>query len=300
MSQKRFQSPNFKFSFVIDYYLEHYQHLGEDASRLFAKTISPDLSAPPEVQERLGALFAEWFIFDYQLPNGRTPLQDYVLENPEQQSNSVIRRFKESVETQVAADFWISKVNAAAGLLELEAVEGGKTYFVYDWTLSKELDGTEGMLGMRIIQVEGRWVTAGNPIYYLPAKPTDRAKDMMRDSERSTFLDMVKLHFGKTEKQGLEQNAVPLSLDDVAPGDLAKTIDSLKNRYIILLKKLPGAPDWDALRRGIFDEEEAEFPMDTFQRLFPFEFPDEETVKEMVNIYFSAWNVLPHKAQKNS
>ena len=198
------RGPALHFDQVIDYFFRSDEQTVERACDGFIAYVDPDPELDAQKERFLNGLMLEWFIFDYLLPSGLTPLEEYVQHNPEGRGGIALGRFKQAAQTQFCADFVIKEASASKSLLVLETLEGGEEYRVLEYAASQQLDGQPGILGMRLVQVDGDWLTAGNPVYYFPVQPTDRMLAMMREEsegESRSFIDMVKTHFGVRDQR---------------------------------------------------------------------------------------------------
>ena len=189
---------------IFRYYVEHSPRRLDDALVPFLDAVKPDIDfgGASEDSQRLQTLFAEWFMFEYRLPVGHTPIEEFAkLPRSVTGLNAAARAdLKQAFATQLVSMFWITGASASKHELYLEDANTGKRYDVFDMSVSAALDGTDhGMLVCRLVLVRDTWLLAGTPVVEFPVKPTQRLKDITRESyngESISFLDRIARVYG--------------------------------------------------------------------------------------------------------
>lgn len=129
---------------VIRYFREHTGDVPAAMDRFYSAVgTSPEVEADQSLSDQLLGNFVEWFVFEYRLADGRTPLQHYALcapaRTPEQRATAELLR--QSVASQLFSLFWVRSADAACGTLTLQDATVGTTYEVYDRMLASDLAG---------------------------------------------------------------------------------------------------------------------------------------------------------------
>ena len=294
-----------KFSYVVEYYTKTQPGLITIASQEFMDYVQPAADLPYQQRQQLPELMVEWFVFDYLLPNGLTPLQEYIKLNPDRQTRTVMRRLEEAESTQFATDFWLEEAVADQSLLVLQPFGSQTQYRVLERLGSRQLDGRTGAIGVRLTKIEDEWSIAGNFVYYYPVQPTQQMRDMLLhtgSSASTAFIDIVKRVFSQDDQQaeGMGSQAEVLSME---LADVPDYLTALKKRYQKLRRQVKQAPKWEDIEQAIFDEDGEQSIIDLINELFGakagktrdvVDFPDEKTYAEVVDIVATAWNLLPH------
>lgn len=83
-------------------------------------------------------LFNEWFLYDFILSSGETPLAHFVAKNPLKASKSEIKFYRELSENNIYGMFEVKRVDVGAGL-EIENVKTRVTSFVREQQLTYQV-----------------------------------------------------------------------------------------------------------------------------------------------------------------
>jgi lipopolysaccharide biosynthesis regulator YciM len=108
---------------------------------------------------------------------------------------------------------------------------------------------------------------------------------------------MIKTHFGvrdESNRPGGIDMMQDIDTDD--PKELARVIKELRERFEQLEQTSELTTSWDEMTAMILNETEEDNALDMFKSIADADFPDEESVQELASIFFTAWNLLPHKA----
>lgn len=324
--------PFMRYSIIIEWFYTHAPNRVDVAIRQFLDEVDTDvdLAAPTEQADHLQRLFHEWFLFDFRLPDGNTPLL-FAASPAGGRALGLSRRkrddIREAADSQIVSLFWIVGVSAADHLVHLEEVHTGEWYAVRDVAASGQLDGRDyGMLSGRLVRVGGTWYLAGNPVAEFPVKPTQRMKDALRQSggvHEVRFIDLIRERYGSRLRGGgniggnggdagggagagaVDDDSTPLGTpyDDLRRMDDAEFAafkEGLRSRYEEFRAKLPDLPDWWTVYDAIFDEDGSTTPMDVFARLFSDRhgdprLDDRSGFRDFVSLFTDLWNVLPHR-----
>ncbi|KAB8293654.1 DNA alkylation repair protein [Bifidobacterium avesanii] len=326
-----------QYSAIIEWFYQQRETVLGEATRRFFDEVDTDVdpTLPTEEADHLQRLFHEWFLFDYRLEDGRTPLE-FAADADGGRALGLTRSQRddlgEAARTQVVAVFWVVGASAATHLVTLEDAGTGERYEVYDVASSGRLDGCDdGMIACRLVHVRDHWYMAGNPVMEFPLKPTERMKQVMRENagremrdasegKASRFLDLIRLHYGRKPGRGEDAEGddsaqlgtsqqVFEAMDEQALADFKR---NLRERYNGYRSKYPALPEWWTVWDAVHDEDGRTSPMDIFGRLFGGEnnggenagggsggnglpFADEKECRDFVALFTDLWNVLPHR-----
>jgi len=173
------------------------QKIFQKAYREFVELVGPreDLS---EVETGgLQSAGIEWFVFDHHLADGRSPLQ-YCIEEKGDKLNSRTRRvFRQSLESHFCGHFNITGLDRSRCSIQLTNPSDGKVYTTYDVSLSNSLRGPFGVIGTRLVQIDGEWQYPGIPVYCINNDADQEEKDRLSAAfpENLTFLDLVRFMY---------------------------------------------------------------------------------------------------------
>jgi hypothetical protein len=104
--------------------------------------------------DQVEGLFAEWFIFDYKLTNGRLVLDNYIKENFDDLPEKEIIACKNLLDNEFGF-FLVKKVDKGKGLT-LESMMRNKIYEVQEKNGTKTVSGNEVMV-TRVARVDDHW-----------------------------------------------------------------------------------------------------------------------------------------------
>lgn len=120
---------------------------------------------------RVRRAFTTWFVLEYRLASGKTPLEHFALCAPRR---TELERAQAEVLRQVAATqrfglFWVRAADRHAGTLELEDAHDGAVYTVHDRTRAAEVadapgferalaqEGQASLMATHLAEVAGEW-----------------------------------------------------------------------------------------------------------------------------------------------
>lgn len=281
-----------------------------------------DPTAPTSEADHLQMLFHEWFLFDYRLRDGRTPLE-FAAGVDGGRAMGLTRKQRDDLaaaaHSQVTAVFWVVGASAATHLVTLENIETGERYDVYDVASSGRLDGcSDGMIACRLVHVRGRWYMAGNPVTEMPVKPTERMRQTLREDggrggHPMSFMDLIRIRYGRksdaSETSGTSGTSGALgtsyeTIQSMTPQALVEFKNRLRMRYLEYRTRYPELPEWIEVFDAIGEEDGRTPPMDVFRQLFgnggngkeELPFAGEREFRDFTSLFTDLWNVLPHRA----
>ena len=313
--------PFMQYSVVIGWFYDRSPAQLHAATEQFFDELDTDVgpASPAAEADHLQLLFHEWFLFDYRLRDGRTPLE-FAAGVDGGRAMGLTRRQRddlaEAAHSQITGVFWIVGASAVTHLVTLENIETGEHYEVYDVASSGRLDGcSDGMIACRLVGVRGRWYMAGNPVMDMPVKPTERMRQALREGggrsgHSMSFMDLIRIRYGRKPGSSQASEASdPLgtpyeTIQSMTPQALTEFKNRLQTRYSEYQKRYPELPDWMTVFNAIAGEDGRTPPMDVFRQLFgsgnngkeELPFADEREFRDFASLFTDLWNVLPHRA----
>lgn len=300
-----FRKKDIPYSIALDHILSlrstRKNHIAERAFNTFVREANVDEET--ETEELFQALFLEWFLFDYNYKNGKSPLEHFINYHPASVSPEIIDAFRQSAESNRVGNFWIERIFPKDGIVVLSDTDTGEQIETCDYTMSNELGPNgRGMLGARIVYVDSEWVFAGNPVYYYPVSPTEEMKKMLigADENPVTFISLVRSSFGRKDERtpgfiAPMVNATPEERD-ARIEEISRLFDEWYNEGIIALS-------WDDIADAIEHDETVEMRPTRLVELAlavdenhesDVEIEDMDTLNEIISALMDAWNLLPH------
>ena len=255
-----------------------------------------------ESGELFQALFLEWLLFDFNYKDGKSMLQHFVDYHPASISEDTIDGFRQSIASNRVGNFWIEHVFPREGIVVLSDFDTGEEFSVLDWSLSDQLGPNGcGMLGARLVCIDGQWLFAGNPVYYEAVMPTDEMKVILRSAagKPPTFSDLVRVSFG---------TSVDEDAPDFVESAIYPTVAEQEARLNELEHLFDGwhagkitALGWSDLSDAIMHDKSLDAgPGDLVRLLFPTTGDDIlsleaiDDLEEILGAVMDAWNLLPH------
>ena len=221
----RRKPPDVKLAFITNFIAMHHQGLG-GILQGFVDYVAEDFILDRRANGFLLALALDWYVFYYSLPNGLTPMQEYIQLNPESQSRTVMRRLGEAQDSLIFAECWLERADAETGYLYLRRYADETEYRVSNKTASMVLNGSKGAIALHMIRVEDEWLTAGNILYFLPQVGGSMTSELLlnvTDVDRRSFLDTVRWFF--TERARAVSRGDPAAAESAGSGSLGGIFD---------------------------------------------------------------------------
>lgn len=192
---------------VMSYFRQHTDAVPE-AMDVYFSTIEATPEGQPDQasEDALLGTFMEWFIFDYQLPGGQTPLSHYALvapsRTPEQRATAELLR--QAAATQFFSLFWLRAADKAAGTLTLQDAASGVTYEVFDEDEAAKLAGREGALvATRLMRQGEEWRIPLGSVLSRDGLDEERfsrtASELAEMGGGIGFIDAVRLELGSVD-----------------------------------------------------------------------------------------------------
>lgn len=159
---------------VIAYWATRQREFAPQASEQFVSFVDPAYlygKEPLLSPEAIGAMFTEWLLFEYPLPDGMTPVEAYASKPPITASGDTLRIVRDIARTQFFSRFAILYKDQASGIATLRDVQTGRRYDVYDPHLCQTERWRTGTIGERLVRIDGAWAPVAPIRLYDRAAP---------------------------------------------------------------------------------------------------------------------------------
>ena len=164
---------------MLDYYFTKPQFREEILRAMREFFNRPDLApgGKLELKEEDEGGFNEWFIFDFKLSNGRSPLEDFYENNPCNLKMDKLQAYKDLRDSHYGF-YRVLNVKKGKGLT-LENLQTGKIYEVKEYAATFELEEEKVFIG-RVGKVGEHYEIVGSNPTLFPFKVAPSAKEMFR------------------------------------------------------------------------------------------------------------------------
>lgn len=125
---------------IYEYYFTTPRY-NEDVLRAMREFFDrPDLDrgGSLEINDKSEGLFNEWFLYDFELTSGQTPLANFIEENPLQLSKDSMVLYRSILKSNIYGMFEVLHVDIDKGLM-LKNLQTGKEIYVYERKLTFQI-----------------------------------------------------------------------------------------------------------------------------------------------------------------
>lgn len=150
-----------------------------------------------DVNSRAHRYFHEWFVFDFKLASGRTPLSEWYTLNPHRLS---------SFELAIYADLqtnhfgYFEVISSVPGRVEVKSLSDNSIYNVREYKAAPFLIPKEIIIA-RVTRIEGRYEFVSGLIEQTDTEFSDRVKALFNKENCSqTLKDMYHLYCARNDK----------------------------------------------------------------------------------------------------
>jgi hypothetical protein len=152
---------------MLEHYLGSPKLRGEVARafREFFDENDPGMDGAPAPFDWAASLFNEWFLFDFVLRNGRTPLEDFIAKNPLSLPEEAIGLYRALYESH--AGLFEVKSIALGESLALKELRTGTRFRVREFSATFTLRKGDLFFG-RVGKVGDRWELVGSDLVAVP------------------------------------------------------------------------------------------------------------------------------------
>lgn len=110
--------------------------------------------------------YTEWFLFEFGLAGGKTPLELFVERPPDGTRAERLGRLEQVAQTQRFSRFAIRDKRVETGELGVVDLRTGERLVVRNERACQMRTWRDGTLGQRIARVEGEWLLVGQTLLY--------------------------------------------------------------------------------------------------------------------------------------
>jgi len=164
-----FMLPKGSIARIYEYYFTTPRY-GDEVLRAMREFFDrPDLDrgASLEMNDKSEGLFNEWFLYDFVLPTGETPLQNFVKENSLGLSAVEMELYKNILKTNIYGLYEVKKIDVDEGLA-LKNLQTGKESYVREKSLTRQVQPGSVFFG-RIGKVDDHYELIGADTFSIQA-----------------------------------------------------------------------------------------------------------------------------------
>jgi len=187
--RRTFDYPNPQMGLVLQHFYEEHPEVIDRAGHEFFEYVQAVQGRVPK--EKIEQLFNEWFAYDFHLKTDKSTIETYIFRNPDDLSAEELDLMQQANDHNFTGYFWIKDVDAETQVLTLLELSTEKLYEVRDVTASQSIAGGAGLIASRLIQINGDWYFASDPIWFMPMP--------LAGKDGLNFIDAVRHHFGVAE-----------------------------------------------------------------------------------------------------
>ena len=110
--------------------------------------------------------FTEWFLYEFALREGRSPLMWYVERPPVRTPAERIRRLRQVAQTQRFSRFAILGKHRATWEVDLADLSSGQELRVTAPMVCRKSGWKDGSVGLRVACVDEQWLSVGKAVLY--------------------------------------------------------------------------------------------------------------------------------------
>lgn len=184
-----------------------------------------------DVNSRAHRYFHEWFVFDFKLASGRTPLSEWYTLNPHQLSS-----FELSVYADLQANNfgYFEVISSVPGRVEVKSLSNGDIYNVREYKAAPFLIPKEIIIA-RVAHIEGRYEFVSGLLERTDTEFSDKVKALFyKEGRPQTLKDIYHLYCARDDKD----NATDINDEKTAkPGQLILSIPEARHNLHQALKK---------------------------------------------------------------
>ncbi len=252
----------------------------------------PDLKSGDKLKlkEEDEGMFNEWFIFDFKLKNGKTPLEDFYEENPYNLSVIRLRTYKDLQDNYFGV-YKVKNVRLGEELM-LENLQTRKVYKVREFSATFSLK--EGQVfSARVGKVGDHYELVGSNPTFGPVTANDTLENILRKDKQKLNPKFFKKN---TSKDGLSEKDGAIFDDRLSP-----TLKEAETRMEKVLKKYEidkfvtteTIKEW--IYQSLYDDENSFGANMLFSLVYPDIGKIEDVFKEILEAYNVFYNLCPQQ-----
>ncbi|MFZ5376788.1 MAG: hypothetical protein ACOZAN_03950 [Patescibacteria group bacterium] len=233
-------------------------------------------------EEILQGLSSEWLLFDYEPKNGRSLIEQYYFNDPDNLSETELRELRQIIETH-SLHLLQTYASSQPPYVFLQSVFTGKKFKVYDRAMSQSINSLQGSIFGRIAKVGKIYYLVGsNPITF-PTRHTQRSIKIFAKEKTPTptLKDIV-----KSLVKPKRQNKKIVSIKQERK-KIEKRFCQLATKF---LAKATFVEVVEFIYKEKYDRNIANFITDLMKIGIP-----EVMCIENIDLFQGMWNYFPHK-----
>ncbi len=281
---------NFKLGQVVNYaYLQ--EELIPQALKEFFGDDIPGQEEP--MYEEINALFNEWLIFDFKLPNNISFAAQYFLKNPDGLDQPLLDELEGVLKTQRYDFLEIIEVKKGEWL-KLYSFNKGKVLKVWDKAGSTNISEKITITG-RVAKIRGRWYLVGSNGIQLPFSSTSRHKKIISQA-KGGFNFTPKDTLGYLVKKDSSKQTVQPKI--YTKKEIKNKRKKLEKKFNKLVKKYNFQVDFKKVTEYIYHENYQSNHADMYKDIVDLGVP-EKAFFDSLQLFQDIWNFFPHKVLKD-
>ncbi len=260
------------------------------AVRIFRKKLRKELSE--EELDGVTEYILEYAIFDYRTRGGRSLLEEYIDENPDELVEVRLKGFSDVLRTHFFSSFEIKRVMRGEWF-EVEDYFTGKVYRLWD-SLGSENIPESGMIMARIAKSEGKWSIVSGHVEVMPVVMSDQMKKRERErvaggGRTTTLLEYVNAKYGELNRQEVRMR------ESFLEKDIAEKRRELRATWEKNVDKWKPGSVWEDVEKCIYNEEGGNV-LDLMTEFFGENLAIRRPAFEkQLEFFMDCWNFLPHR-----
>ncbi len=211
------------FSKILDFYGENFAEVFEEARLEFYG--GWEMLEKFYNDKQVAVMFLEWFVFDYKMANGRSPLENYLKEKFDNLSEEEILAGNDLLDNEYGF-FLVSNVEPGRGIV-LQSLNTGRRYGVKEKRGSKNVVENQIMVA-RVGKVDNHWEIVGGSGFVLAGFRFDKGviegwqkgeqkKFTPRDFFREFYLNDKKDEYSDNESSLVGRKSVNNYVGNINP-----------------------------------------------------------------------------------
>lgn len=145
---------------------EYFDRSREEYERFVRPTVCYEEFPDPEVMKHVNICYTEWFLFEFLLARGMTPLELFVDEPPAGVSEACLDRLDQVAVTEAFSRFAIREKHLPGDRVRLYDLRAMREVIVRLPVVNRRSTWDDGTLSLRVARVDDEWVGVGKTLFY--------------------------------------------------------------------------------------------------------------------------------------
>ncbi len=275
---------------VIDYYGEMYPADYERALKTFFAEVFAQTDGTREIDESEEVIFGEWFLFDFVLTNGETPIVHFYSHNPLKLRTEELAVFGEMTESFFDL-FEVVDVDVGSGM-KIRCLSRNETYDVRECLGTLQVEPGMWISG-RIARIDGHFEMLSGSNFILPTSFDKKSENHFRKIFRGINPKILRDLFLNLKKTPDVPDYVTTSSTSPADAEV-ELVRALRAYDIEKYVPIDQIRTW--CKKLDIDDDEYLAPFAILMGLAAeWEDASRETTEDVINALRTFWNSLPRK-----